>query len=146
LTGKEYGSIPVIKNSDGVWSTCSFLGSDRLLHEIGSEIEITSEVSKKALLVPDFELRTATYNQLFTSQEFALNKVGHVDFVYSGSKASPYKYSSYNGGSCLSKVTGVPQQSLTKTDGINYFSTLAGVPEEPYKTENVNQEWNKTKP
>ena len=68
------------------YGTCSFLGSDRLLHKIGSEIEITSEVSKKALLVPDFELRTATYNQLFTSQEFALNKVGHVDFVYSGSK------------------------------------------------------------
>jgi hypothetical protein len=38
-----------------------------LLNEVGSEIEITSEVSKKALLVPDFELNTATYNQIFTS-------------------------------------------------------------------------------
>ena len=146
LTGKDNGSIPVIKNSSGTWCTYSFLGNDRLLHETGSEIEVTSEVVEKALLVPDFELRTATYNQIFTSQEFALSKVGHVDFLYSGTQAVPYKYEGYNDGNCLAKVTGVPQQSLTKTDGHNYFSTIAGVPEEPYKTENVNQVWNKTVP
>jgi hypothetical protein len=33
-----------------------------------------------------------------------------------------------------------------KTDGKNYFATLAGIPEEPYKTEDVNFTWNKTAP
>jgi hypothetical protein len=40
----------------------------------------------------------------------------------------------------------VPQDSLTKTDGENYFSTMAGTPEEPYKTEDVRHIWDKTPP
>jgi hypothetical protein len=43
-------------------------------------------------------------------------------------------------------VTGVPQGSLVKTDGENYFATLAGSPEEPYKTEDVRYAWNSTPP
>jgi hypothetical protein len=33
-----------------------------------------------------------------------------------------------------------------KTDGANYFATLAGIPEEPYKTEDVVYSWSKTAP
>jgi len=35
---------------------------------------------------------------------------------------------------------------LVKTDGTNYFATLAGNPEEPYKTEDVVYSWDKTAP
>ena len=147
LTGKDFGSIPVIKNSDDMWNTFSFLGSDRLLHPEGTEVEITSKVETKALLVPDYELRTATFNQIFTGQEFALNKVGSVKFAATPTDVQPSGYGvDLSDTYQLSKVTGVPQESLTKTDGQNYFSTRAGYPEEAYKTEDVNKAWNKTAP
>lgn len=146
LTGKDHGSIPVIKNASDTWNTYSFLSKERLLHSKGEEVEITSNVETKALLVPDYELRTATYNQIFTSKEFALQKIGSVDFTATSENVIPKKYNSGNSGYHLAKVTGVPQQSLIKTDGENYFATTAGIPEEPYKTEDVNHIWNKTAP
>ena len=152
LTGKDHGSLPVLKNKDGVWSTYSFLGRDRLLHKEGSEVEIPNKnVSTQALLVPDFELYTATYNQIFTSSTFALEKIANISFSQIGVSQVPAKYHSFIGreekdGKHLSKVTAVPQASLVKTDGNNYFATMAGIPEEPYKTEDVVYTWDKTPP
>jgi hypothetical protein len=95
LTDKDHGSLPVIKNKDGVWNTYSFLGSDRLLHPTGSEVEIPGQnVSKRALLVPDFELNTATYNQIFTSNTFALESIANVSFTQLGTSVVPNKYTS----------------------------------------------------
>lgn len=150
LTDKDHGSLPVIKNRDGVWNTYSFLGSDRLLHPTGSEVEIPGQnVSKRALLVPDFELNTATYNQIFTSNTFALEPVANVSFTQLGTSVVPNKYTKLQldpDEVPLSKVTAVPQDSLIKTDGTNYFATMAGIPEEPYKTEDVIYSWDKTAP
>lgn len=147
LTDKDHGSLPVIKNKDGVWNTYSFLGSDRLLHPEGSEVEIPGKnVSKRALLVPDFELNTATYNQIFTSNTFALEAVSNISFTQIGTSVLPNSYKSTTTPLKLSKVTAVPQDSLVKTDGTNYFATLAGIPEEPYKTEDVVYSWDKTAP
>ena len=147
LTDKDHGSLPVIKNKDGVWNTYSFLGSDRLLHPEGSEVEIPGKnVSKRALLVPDFELNTATYNQIFTSNTFALEAVSNISFTQIGTSVIPNSYKSTTTPLKLSKVTAVPQDSLVKTDGTNYFATLAGTPEEPYKTEDVVYSWDKTAP
>jgi hypothetical protein len=63
LTDKEHGSLPVIQNKNGSWCTYSFLDKYRLLNPKGTEITIPGDLVKtKALLVPDFELNTATYN------------------------------------------------------------------------------------
>ena len=147
LTDKEHGSLPVIKNKDGVWNTYSFLGPDRLLHPTGSEVEIPGKnVSNRALLVPDFELNTATYNQIFTSNTFALERVATIGLSQFGNTVLPKNYLIPDEKREISKVTAVPQDSLTKTDGTNYFATIAGLPEEPYKTEDVIYSWNETAP
>jgi hypothetical protein len=63
LTGKDYGAIPVLKNINKKYTTKSFLGSDRLLHATGSDVEIKeNNVSDLALLVPDYEVNEATLN------------------------------------------------------------------------------------
>ena len=146
LTDKDHGSIPVVKNDKGSWATFSFLNNQRLLAKEGSEVEITSKVKRQALLVPDFELNTATYNQLFTGQDFALEKVANVGLKSDTKNLWPEDYQPEVSALRLSKVTAVPQNSQVKTDGKNYFATLAGIPEEPYKTEDVNFTWNKTAP
>ncbi len=149
LTDKDHGSIPVVKNDKGSWATFSFLNNQRLLAKEGSEVEITSKVNRQALLVPDFELNTATYNQLFTGQDFALEKVAQIGLKSDTKNIWPEGYNDLKGIAStlhLSKVTAVPQNSQVKTDGKNYFATLAGIPEEPYKTEDVNFTWNKTAP
>lgn len=150
LTGKDYGSLPVIKNKDGVWCTYSFLDKYRLLTPKGSQITIPNYVvEKKALLVPDFELNTATYNSLFTSEFYTLERVANVSFTVNEESAIPNSYTDYTKGesdTVVAKVTAVPQGSLIKTDGENYFATMAGNPEEPYKTEDVRHIWDKTPP
>ena len=79
LTKKGFGQIPILKN--GSWKTKSFIGADRLLHEVGSTIAAPDEnVVCKALLVPDAELQEATFNSIFTSQEFTLIKEGNISF------------------------------------------------------------------
>lgn len=147
LTSKEHGSLPVVQNKEGIWSTYSFLGSDRLLHPTGSEVEIPSRnVQKKAVLVPDFELNTPTYNQIFASDTFALEKTMHVGLSQFDLSILPKSYNPVIQKVISAKVTAVPQDSLVKTDGTNYFATIAGSPEEPYKTEDVIYAWNKTAP
>lgn len=146
LTDKDHGSIPVVKNDKGSWATFSFLNKQRLLDKEGTEVEITSQVKRQALLVPDFELNTATYNQLFTGQDFTLEKVANVGLKSDTKNLWPEDYWTEASDMHLSKVTAVPQNSQVKTDGENYFATLAGIPEEPYKTEDVNFAWNKTAP
>ena len=146
LTDKDHGSIPVVKNNKDAWVTFSFLNDKRLLTKEGSEVEITSKVSRQALLVPDFELNTATYNQLFTGQDFALEKVANIGLKSDTKNLWPENYNAAVSSIHLSKVTAVPQNSQIKTDGKNYFAALAGIPEEPYKTEDVNLTWNKTAP
>ena len=148
LTGKDNGAIPVIKNNDDVWETMSFLSFNRMLSQEGNEVEITSEVNPRALLVPDFELNTAAYNQLFTGQEYALEKVGNVQFTKMGNDAVPRSFTPIDSiqSPVKGKVTAVPQNTTVKTDGVNYFAAMAGRPEEPYKTEDVNLKWNRTPP
>jgi hypothetical protein len=108
LTDKDHGSIPVVKNNKDAWVTFSFLNDKRLLTKEGSEVEITSKVSRQALLVPDFELNTATYNQLFTGQDFALEKVANIGLKSDTKNLWPENYNTDVSSLHLSKVTAVP--------------------------------------
>ena len=146
LTGKEYGSLPVIKDKND-YITKSFLHQDRLLHSTGQDIKVTSKVENKAVFVPDAELQEATYNQIFNGQEFTLIRIGSTEFEYKSNYSSPIKYSQeLNSFNRVSKVTAVQKDMKILTDGENYFSTLAGDPSDPIKTSDVNYEWNKTAP
>jgi hypothetical protein len=48
--------------------------------------------------------------------------------------------------SVLSMLTAVPKDTKVLTNGEDYFSSIAGVESESYKTENIRLKWNKTVP
>lgn len=149
LTKKDFGCIPILK--DGAWKTKSFLAESRMVLPYGSTIEADNEnVVHQALLVPDAELQEATFNQIFTSQEYALYKDGNIEFETESSNSDwwvPYYYTPQTiGKSQLVKLTAVPRDTKVVTNGTDFFSTIAGAAEEAYKTEDVQFQWNKTKP
>lgn len=149
LTKKEHGCIPVLLNND-TWQTKSFLSNGRLLLENGSTIQVPSDnVINKALLVPDAELQEASFNQIFTSQDFCLYKVGKESFSV-GSGENWWEYQTFsetnNEKSSKVKLTAVPKETKLKTNGTDYFSSTVGSAEESFKTEDVKYVWNKTKP
>ena len=158
LTTKDYGSIPILKDGN-LWRTKSFLRNGRLVRETGGDIytyngNLKSEDNKiirvveQALLVPDAELQEATFNQIFTSQEFTLSRQYQCKFNIEDN----YNWWEYESTqleeeeSQLVKLTAVPKDTKIKTNGVDYFSTIAGSAEEAYKTEDIFNVWNKTKP
>jgi hypothetical protein len=101
------------------------------------------------LLIPDAELQEATFNQIFTGQEFTLIKDGHVSFNIDIDREwwSPSNQESEKDKiTALGMLTSIPKDTVLKTDGINYFSSIAGTAEESYKTEDIVNIWNKTAP
>ena len=147
LTGKDFGCLPVIYNEpQQCYVTKSFLSKDKLLLDEGTTIGVTSDVKNKALFVPDSELQEATYNQIFTGQEFALQKIYSTTSTYNNDHYYINDCSKDTSKEAISKVTAVQKDVKLLTDGETYFSTLAGDPSSPEKTKDVNLEWDKTKP
>ena len=149
LTKKDHGCIPVLQDGS-VWKTKSFIGSDRILHDEGPTLSVPkNNALPKALLVPDAELQEATFNQIFTSQEFTLQPVRKLSFSISND-GNWWEYEGYNTpssqDSMLAKLTAVPKDTKLKTNGTDYFSTIVGSAEESFKTEDVVNVWNKTAP
>lgn len=147
LTGRKFGSIPVIQNQDGKWITKSFISKQRLLKPEGDTVTITSQVTNNALLVPDYELNTASLNQIFNGTKFELEKIGNINFSNNGDHTYPniVKLTSSKWYTDI-PLTAVQRDTKIVTDGYRYFSSLAGDPSEPYKTSDVNHEWNRTPP
>lgn len=157
LTTKDHGSVPILQDGN-VWKTKSFLGQSRLILDKGNTISTFNDsdqnkpkrVVTQALLVPDAELQEATFNQLFTSQEFALYKESKYSFNIKDDD-NWWEYSSIDDKNTdfkseLVKLTAVPKDTTVKTNGVDYFSTVAGSAEEAYKTEDIYNVWEKTKP
>ena len=155
LTTKDFGSIPILADGDYIWKTKSFLSKGRLVLPSGGTITTSNEpditrVVEQALLVPDAELQEATYNQLFTSQEFALQKQANCTFTVQDDDCW-WEYNTLQGISKtyrpeIVKLTAVPKDTTIKTNGVDYFSTLAGTAEEAFKTEDIKNIWNETPP
>lgn len=148
LTGRYNGSIPVIKE-DNKWVTKSFLSKHRLLNKEGSTVEITSDITNNALLIPDYEINKATLNQIFTGTKFYIESIGNVQFKKERDK-DHYYFNTINNNTesknSISTLTAVPAGTKITTDGTYYYSSIAGNPSEPYKTADVNHIWNKTFP
>ena len=155
LTTKDFGSIPVLADGDTLWKTKSFLSKGRMVLPSGGTIYTYNDkdytrVGTQALLVPDAELQEATYNQLFTSQEFVLQKQAQCKFKIQEDDCW-WEYRSLEGANNIYKpeivkLTAVPKDTTIKTNGVDYFSTLAGTAEEAFKTEDIFNKWNKTFP
>ena len=147
LTKKGNGALPIIKDYN-TYAVQSFINDKQILQPEGSNIYVNNEnVSINALLVPDAELSEATFNQIFTSNKFALNKIGqyyfrsidNLSYVSTIKSQQPDIYRKR-------KLTNVPEDTKILTDGEVYFSTIAGNESEPYKTADVKYTWNKTNP
>lgn len=155
LTTKDFGSIPILADGDYIWKTKSFLSKGRMVLPSGGTIYTSNDsdaerVVTQALLVPDAELQEATYNQLFTSQEFTLQKQANCTFKIQDDDCW-WEYSTLQGIDKtyqpeIVKLTAVPKDTIIKTNGVDYFSTLAGTAEEAFKTEDIKNIWNKTLP
>ena len=148
LTKKEFGAVPVIKDSSGYIAN-TFLDSYQLIQPEGTIFKVKSaNVGINAMLVPDAELSEATFNQLFVSNKHALFLDGSQSFT-GDSKNRQYSYdfsSRFSDSPIRRKLTNVQEDVKTLTDGEVYFSTIAGNPAEAYKTADVDKEWNKTAP
>ena len=147
VTKKDFGSLPALKNT--VWSTKSFLSWDRLVLKEGSTVTIPDDnIECNGLLVPDAELQEATFNQFFTSQEYALSKEGSLSFGVDVA-SNWWEFQTYKqslGSPVVSKLTAVPKDTKVVTNGEDYFSTIAGSAEEAFKTEDVCYKWDTTAP
>lgn len=146
VTDKANGMLPIIKNNYGSWSSRGFLDKDRLLTKYGSEVT-TTNVTTKGLLVPDAELQELTFNHIFTSQEFCLEKVSSVEFnTTQDSTYATNVTANSDVKQVKAKLTAVAKNTEVVTDGKNYFSTLAGNPAEPYKAVDLVYDWDNTVP
>lgn len=146
LTGKDFGALPVIKHNTN-YKVQSFLSGNRIISPEGNFVTITSDVKVNALLVPDAEMQEATFNQLFVSNEFAVQKIGQLR--YSGEQQDIYGVSkSFTSAEKYQKckLTNVPESTNSITNGEEYFSTIAGSDVEAHKTSDVNHAWRWTKP
>lgn len=160
-TSREYGSFPVLKN-DGAYVTRSFLSNNRIILPNDSGINIpTSHVTDNALLVPDAVLREFDFNQMFVSNDWALDPLGRCSFNYNGATgiAQFVKYQTTDASQyapAVSKLITVPENTRiltngeTDSDGLikddQFFSTMAGNASEPYKAVNTKYAWEHTVP
>lgn len=161
-TKKDFGSIPVLY-SNGKYQTRGFLQSTRILEEgKDSNISIpTANAANNALLMPDAILRETDYNQLFVSNDWALDPAGACSFSYNNTTGvcefkSFKKAEEADEEKVISKLTTVPEDVRILTNGeVNpdgtikdedYFSSMAGNSSAAYKTSDVNHAWDKTLP
>ena len=162
LTHKECGALPVIKSKSTSFTIQPFLTTERLLDIQARDLEIDANTliktglnnterlfKNQALLCPDAEMDEATYNQLFVSNKYCLENIGYNTFKYNKdsftSNVDFYQFDAAN-NKYISKLTNVPEDTKTLTNGTDYFSTIAGNPDEPYKTVDVLNVWKWTKP
>ena len=155
LTHKDAGSLPILKSIDNKYIGQSFLGADRLLHSDGTTWKIprnkTENYRDQAMLVPDAEMHQATYNQLFTSADFCLQKAAKYTFNCNN-KLTHHFCSDLmpeldeSDTVYRTKLTNVPDGTTLLTNGEDFFSTKAGSAEEAFKTEDLVLPFNMTPP
>lgn len=159
LTDKDRGCLPVLKGNDGKYVYQSFLhakyedNSDPIRVLIpeaeDSEMEDKGQVSNQALLMPEAELFEPIYNGLFVSNDYMLDKIASYSFKFNENTHTSYPVRlsySIDPESYKTKLTNVPENPMPITNGEDYFATRAGLPDEPYKTEDVEKRWRWTPP
>lgn len=163
LTDKDRGSLPMLKGNTDKYVYQSFLQTDTsekskksedpirvLLPEAKDmEMEDKGQISNQALLMPEAEMLEPIYNGLFVSNDYMLDKVAEYSFKFDSDTHTAYPVRlSYNVEpiSYKTKLTNVPENPMPITNGEDYFATRAGLPDEPYKTEDVEKRWRWTPP
>jgi hypothetical protein len=102
------------------------------------------------LLVPEAELCTGVYNDIFVGNDYCLQKVGHYSFkVYNDTewyRMCFNKLEEGNSNTYIASLLNIPEDISVLTNGEDYFSTIAGNASEAYKTIDVIKDWKQTVP
>jgi hypothetical protein len=160
LTGKEFGSLPVLQDANGKYVSESFIKRQKITVKtdsgnrqvdaqvLGSNVfpVNTENVVNKAMIVPEAEMRPQIYNELFTSSSYKLELFSEMtgNMQMRGTASYYLGYSARgtgNGRTDSSKLTIVNDGMRLTTDGDNYFAGRAGEAEEAWRVVDVNQDW-----
>lgn len=147
--------IPVIPISESgnelSYLTESYLNSDRELdHEFESRMLTTKMATINASIIPEAELNSELYSQLFSASQFNIesSKISPSSKYFTQSDNSRHYYiSSYNTNSALMSrkdvtLTYVADGIQLISSGITEFSSKAGVAEEAYRYSQLEKENN----
>ena len=150
LLKKDFGSVPVIKDSNNRYISQSFLSSDatgRMLNNEGRDFQVnTQNVINQAMLVPDAEMNSALFNSLFVSNDFCLKVTGRANFQYEDRTAKCTYLQSIRNAVYKTSLLNVPEESTIITNGTDYFTTKVGNAASPEITKDPNHSWRWTLP
>lgn len=151
-TKKDFGNLPCLFDSSrNTYFTESFLNQkydkstdtwfnllDRSIVDIDKK-----NVEQKAIIVPDAIIKEPTFNQVFLGQNFKINDI----FNYNLYQADKYRFyaradvantdKSVKTCKCLNIPSGI---ELT-TNGVDYYSSKAGIPEDIATFTSVLHDW-----
>ena len=158
-TNDGFGNLPLLK-SDNNWIIESFLsgeGSTRILGDTMLTLATSTNISQKAALIPEAELKYSIFNQLFTSTNYLLTSAYEQSADSSGVSSGQFINYGYNNYYLNRNSTSVNQDINTQslltlvmaglkltTNGTDYFSSKAGDETEAWQTEDVIYPWNWT--
>lgn len=148
-TDKERGALPCLVSSSKILGQ-SFLDNNRFISHDGY-ISTKDEFNPQAMLAPDAILQTPIYNDIFTSGKFNLKpiysfstpyyKEGDYYFKYGSSVTSQQQKFTHD-----MRIISVPDSAPMLTNGVDYFSAMAGNSSEASKTSDLMYKWNYTTP
>lgn len=152
-TNDKFGNLPLLKYNNN-WIIESFLSKSGIspnIKTILGENMLTlpsTNISQKAALIPEAEIRSGVFNQLFTSSNYVLTSAYEQS---SGGQFINYGYNNYYlWRDSISYNQGINTQSLLTfvmnglkltTNGSDYFSSKAGDETEAWQTEDVANLW-----
>lgn len=146
-TDKNRGALPCL-SANGYILGQSFVDSKKYISHDGY-FKVFDVYSPQAFLSPDAILQTPIYNDVFSSGKFHLSPIMQLaDPDYKdGDYIFKYGYSNNTSGfTNAMKIINVPDGSTVRTNGVDYFSAMAGNPSEASKTSDLFYEWDHTEP
>jgi len=153
-TKNEYGNIPVVNRASlseeigAGYFTQGFLDSSRKLQSTYLSVS-PSRLDTKAAIVPEAEIRSALFNQLFTSSDYKLSTVtASVTGISLKQSATnfylekPYREdNNVDYELVTTKLTMVNDGMSLTTNGEDYFAAKAGDAEQAWNTINIASQW-----
>lgn len=148
-SNKDHGNLPLLAHGNYIIAQ-SFLNENRYIANDG-QFTVYNNASKfntQALLVPDFYMSKPVFNDLFTTTDYYVQPISK--FYLSEFDNTSYTFKSLtqleNTQGSVVKLTTVNDSVKAITNGVDYFSTMAGDMTDPTITEDLLHIWNRTLP
>lgn len=145
-TEKDFGNIPLIK-ANSQYITESFLKTDCTLGKTFIKSIPNSNINTKAALIPETELRSSIFSELFTSTNYKITKVTNPTSISLTQDGDNYFLPKDNNITNISKpisdslLTLVQDGLKLTTNGTDYFAAKAGEAEEAWQSLDILHKW-----